>query len=141
MRAVLAIAAALVVVPAQGASINCVLWPKTCPAGVVAPVEPAPVQPQPLPLPAAAPPAPVIIVAPRARPAAKPALRIKSKFAKPKRKAVDNSGPDLPWPCWQVRLGAGGRSNAELAAEGRSRGIKLTPKQERQALACLGRKP
>ncbi len=54
--------------------------------------------------------------------------------------AQNNAGPNLPWPCWMVRLGAGGKTNAELAAEGKSRGIKLSKKQERQALACLGRR-
>lgn len=138
MRAALVLAALLLAAPAQAKPWECVLWPKSCQAPVSSPL--------PVPEPPAALPAPIQVAPPVApvkhakpHPKAKPHPRIKSKFAKPKRKAVDNSGPDLPWPCWMVRLRAGGRSNAELAAEGRSQGIKLTAKQERQALACLGR--
>jgi hypothetical protein len=48
-----------------------------------------------------------------------------------------NSGPDLPWPCWTVKMHAAGKSEAQLRAEGRAAGIKLTLKQEKQAKACL----
>jgi hypothetical protein len=48
-----------------------------------------------------------------------------------------NSGPDLPWPCWTVKMHAAGKSEAQLRAEGRAAGIKLSRKQEAQARACL----
>jgi hypothetical protein len=48
-----------------------------------------------------------------------------------------SGGPDLPWPCWVVKAHAAGKSEAQLRAEGRAAGIKLTPKQEMQAKACL----
>lgn len=57
-----------------------------------------------------------------------------------------DAGSDLPWPCWMVRMNTPRDkktgeflSNAELAAIGRKKGVKLTRKQEQQALACLGR--
>lgn len=48
-----------------------------------------------------------------------------------------SGGPDLPWPCWIVKAHAAGKSEKQLRAEGRAAGIKLTPKQEAQAKACL----
>ena len=48
-----------------------------------------------------------------------------------------DNGPDLPWPCWVVKAHAAGKSEAQLRAQGRAAGIKLTPKQEAQARACL----
>jgi hypothetical protein len=79
---------------------------------------------------------------PTAAPKAKP---IRSNFIKPlragKRKAaaIDASGPDLPWPCWTVRLRASGMTCDQLKAEGASRGTQLSRKQQRQALVCLGK--
>ncbi|MDQ2083189.1 hypothetical protein RA307_23645 [Xanthobacteraceae bacterium Astr-EGSB] len=57
--------------------------------------------------------------------------------ARPKPKARRDDGPDLPWPCWTIRLYAAGKTTAELEQLGRDRGVALTPKQRRQARACL----
>ena len=66
-------------------------------------------------------------------------MKTKAIPQKPKRKRVDNSGPDLPWPCWMVRLNAKGKTCGDMAAEGKRRGISLTPKQLHQAAVCIGR--
>jgi hypothetical protein len=117
--------------------VYCRLWPSKCAQPPVPIPEPAPA--------IIRPPPERPVVTQRAPPSAvkaKPVRKVqkwKPAPAAKRRAAADNSGPDLPWPCWMVRMRAGGKTNAELAAEGKSRGIKLSRKQERQALACLGR--
>lgn len=82
--------------------------------------------------------------------AAKPAAKVtkrQSKVTKPQQKVtrtrpakqVADEGPDLPWPCWMVRLNAAGKTPAELRAEGKRRGIAASRKQCLQAQVCLGR--
>ena len=61
------------------------------------------------------------------RPRKRPSIRVRT----------EDTGPDLPWPCWMVRMHAQGKSPAQLKAEGEARGIKLSRKQERQAIACI----
>ncbi len=159
-----ALAAALVLLatPADAASFqnyvdwaHCRLYPShercrpplPAPMPIPAPAEPvqAPVPP-PLPAPVVIAPPPVAV--PAAPPVAAPAVvrphKVKRQKAKPKwtpppKRKRSDAGPDLPWPCWQVRLGALGKSCADLRAEGQRRGISLTPKQLRQAAACIGR--
>lgn len=80
--------------------------------------------------------APVVV---RTPPKAKPRVKTKAVPTKPRRKRVDNSGPDLGWPCWMVRLRAGNKSCGELAAEGKRLGIRLSFKQLHQAATCIGR--
>lgn len=78
------------------------------------------------------------MVAPKiepARPRVKKFKPVERKVRPPKPKA--ESGPDLPYPCWLVRMKAAGKTEAELRAMGKANGITLTPKQERQARACL----
>jgi hypothetical protein len=70
----------------------------------------------------------------KAQPKKKPGKATGSPAVQPK---PQNSGPDLPWPCWVVKMHAAGKSEAQLRAEGRAAGIKLTRKQEAQARACL----
>lgn len=48
-----------------------------------------------------------------------------------------DEGPDLPYPCWLVRMHAAGKTRAQLEALGRANGISLTAKQRRQASECL----
>jgi outer membrane biosynthesis protein TonB len=124
---------------------HCLLYPSHArchpPAPPAAPVQPPPAAPVYVPAP---PPvvAPVPAVAPpRAAPPARAKKRVKTKAVpqKPKRKGIPTAGPDLQWPCWMVRLNAGTKSCADLAAEGRRRNITLTPKQHYQAAVCIGR--
>ena len=61
------------------------------------------------------------------KPRKRPSIRVRT----------EDTGPDLPWPCWMVRMHAQGKSPAQLKAEGEARGIKLSRKQERQAIACI----
>jgi hypothetical protein len=75
---------------------------------------------------------PEIIAPGKAQPRKKPGKSTGSPPLLPR-----NNGPDLPWPCWVVKAHAAGKSEAQLRAEGRAAGIKLTPKQEAQARACL----
>jgi hypothetical protein len=70
----------------------------------------------------------------KAQPKKKPGKATGSPAGQPK---PQNSGLDLPWPCWVVKMHAAGKSEAQLRAEGRAAGIKLTLKQEKQAKACL----
>jgi hypothetical protein len=97
--------------------------------------------PPPLPPPKTEPPPPRVempVELPRVvpRPAAKPKPK-----RRPKQVAVDE-GPDLPWPCWVVRLYATGRSEAELEAIRIANGVPpLSPKQRRQAQECLAGVP
>jgi outer membrane biosynthesis protein TonB len=112
------------------------LWPPPAPL----PPPPPPPAP-PLPPPKTEPPPPRVeipVEVPRVapRPAAKPKPR-----RRPRPAAVDE-GPDLPWPCWLVRLHAFGKSEAELEAMRIANGVApLTPKQRRQAQACLAGLP
>lgn len=150
MRIPLAIAVALLTAPAYAKPLECVLWPRSqvcrslpAPEVIFVPV-PAPAPPPvSAPPPAVTPQPPAAVPLPTPRPKAKP---VRSNFIKPlkaaKRKAAaidNNSGPDLPWSCWMVRLRASGMTCAQLKAEGASRGTKLSRKQERQALVCLGK--
>jgi hypothetical protein len=73
-------------------------------------------------------------------PSPQPQPATASKPARRMTKRPDDGGPDLPWPCWMVRLHAAGKTPAQLEAEGRKNGITLTPKQRRQAQACLNGK-
>ncbi|MCC6775616.1 MAG: hypothetical protein IT537_03110 [Hyphomicrobiales bacterium] len=57
--------------------------------------------------------------------------------ARPQPRADD--GPDLPYPCWQVRLFSAGKTRAQLEAAGKEHGVTLSAKQRKQAAACLGR--
>jgi hypothetical protein len=119
--------------PATAANVNGLvgqfkrwLWPP--------PPPPPPAPPKTEPPPRVEIPAEVPRVAPR--PAAKPKPR-----RRPRPVAVDE-GPDLPWPCWLVRLHAFGSSEAELEAMRIANGVPpLTPKQRRQAQACLAGLP
>lgn len=56
---------------------------------------------------------------------------------RPKTKTAVDDGPDLPWPCWQVRLYALGKTEAELTALEWRHGVALSAKQRRQAVACF----
>lgn len=108
--------------------------PAVPPAAVAPPPLPPPLPVRPVverpPLPTIAAPAPIMVERPaKQRPKPKP------KPKAPQR--VDDAGPDLPWPCWMVRMHAAGKTRKQLEDEGRERGIKLTPKQTRQAIACL----
>jgi hypothetical protein len=140
MAAMLAAAPAL----AQGKPLNCVLWPRTCdqPSVALPPAVTPPAftpEPESVPVP---PPAPARRAPPPARRKPVPNKSVAKAPPHPpaaKAPVCSSAGPDLPWPCWMVRMQSGGKSNAQLAAEGRARGIKLSCKQERQALACLGR--
>jgi hypothetical protein len=118
---------------------RCKLYPSKC--------LPAPLPPEP---PAVEQPAPTVAVPvepshapPRAAErTAAPRKATKSRpepKAKPKPAPRVETGPDLPYPCWLVRLHAGGKSQAQLDALARQHGVKLTPKQERQARACLSK--
>lgn len=75
--------------------------------------------------------------APAAASARRSALRPTGGSAPKRAKPRTDAGPDLPWPCWLVRMHANGKTEAELRRIGRERGVKLTRKQERQAVACL----
>jgi hypothetical protein len=134
---VLAISALLVAVPAQAKPWQCVLWPKTCPAPVSAPANPEPPLSQPAPIQPAppitgikntleTPPRPTVKVAP------KPPKRIKSNFAKPKRKVVA-----LPWWCARIPKGT---TIAQIEDAAPTFGVTLTPENRRQAWACLASK-
>ncbi len=106
----------------------CKLYPSQC----VVPLPPErPVIDQPAP-PVATP----AVVAPAPQPkAAKP--RLKPKPSPAVRRAPKETGPDLPYPCWVVRWHAKGKTPAQMDAMAKANGVKLTPKQERQARACL----
>lgn len=127
------IRAALIVVvltatPADALTLDyvyCRLYPSKCLVG-----QPA----EPVRAPVAVVPAPV----PPVKHNAVKAKVNRKTIIKHQRKVTD-TGPDLPWPCWQVRISGMGKTTAELKTEGARRGIKLSAKQERQALACLGR--
>jgi hypothetical protein len=91
-------------------------------------------------------PPPPVVHPPQAKPKAVPKRVEKRKREKSRREAKPvkqpaprAAGPDLPYPCWLVRLHAGGKTQAQLDALARQHGVKLTPKQERQALACLNK--
>jgi hypothetical protein len=124
--------------------------PVVAPPPVFVPVAPPP-QVTPVAPPVAAPvvvgPAPVKRVKTKAAMKAKPVVKTKPKpppkskwkKAKPKTCNPTGPGPDLPYPCLAVRFNAGTKSCRALAAEGRSRGITLTPKQHCQAALCIGR--
>src|SRR6185295_20308781 len=78
---------------------------------------------------------------PEAQSETRPAPKPRPPAPKPARKTPkSDDGPDLPWPCWLVRLHAAGKTVAQLEAEGRANNIVLTPKQRRQAQACLNAK-
>lgn len=106
------------------------LWPQRVvvpvPAPKAPPIEVAPKVEVP---PAIAPPIdPRVFVAPPAPPKIKP---------KPKAKPKIDDGPNLPYPCWLVRLHAAGKTDAQLEAIRVANGVTLTPKQTRQAQECL----
>lgn len=67
----------------------------------------------------------------------------KPRPRRPKVAAVlDDSGPDLPWPCWMIRFYSSGKTDAELEAMRVANGVPpLSPKQLRQAKACLAGVP
>lgn len=68
--------------------------------------------------------------------------KAKPKPKRPKAPPVDESGPDLPWPCWLIRWHAAGKTDAELEAMRVAGGVPpLTPKQIRQAKECLAGLP
>jgi len=124
------------------------LWPKKpVPLPVPAPlpkvepppvVVPPPVIEQPPPPPRAEPPK---VELPDVKPQPPPP-RPKVKKRKPKAAVIDDSGPDLPWPCWVVRWHAAGKCDAELEAMRIANGIPpLSPKQRRQAEACMAGLP
>ena len=116
------------------------LWPsKPVPLPVPAPlpkVEPPPVVVPPPVIEPPPKPEPPKVELPEVKPQPPPA-RPKAK-PKPRRpKVAKDEGPDLPWPCWLVRLHAAGKTDAELEAMRRVNNVTLTPKQIRQAQACL----
>lgn len=125
----------------------CQLWPRECrPVAPGPPVKPEPPPaPKAAPAPAAAPAQPRVEPAPKQvapakvrKKARKPAPKVRKPVLRPRKQMVE-PGPDLPWPCWMVRLQSAGKTRMQLKEEGRSRGIVLSPKQIRQAEACLGR--
>jgi hypothetical protein len=131
-------------VPAAAADVNELvgqfkrwLWPVPLPPPTI---EPPPSPPAPPP-PKTEPPPPRVempVDVPRVTP--RPIGKPKPK-RRPKPVAVDE-GPDLPWPCWIVRLYATGRSEAELEAIRIANGVPpLSPKQRRQAQECLAGVP
>lgn len=78
---------------------------------------------------------PITVVRPKP-PQAKPRPR------RPKVAVVDDSGPDLPWLCWMIRFYSSGKTDAELEAMRVANGVPpLSPKQLRQAKACLAGVP
>jgi hypothetical protein len=102
----------------------CKLYPSKCASIQPPPERPAIAQPAP---PVASP----KVVKPRLKPKPSPAVR-----RAPKAPRVEG-GPDLPYPCWLVRMHATGKSPAQMDAMAQKHGVKLSPKQERQARACL----
>jgi len=56
---------------------------------------------------------------------------------KRKNPITEGGGPDLPYPCWMVRWYASMYSGDQLEQMGRANGITLSPKQRRQAVACI----
>lgn len=134
MRAALILAALLITIPAHAKTWQCWAYPKTCqaPAAVealpvappVAPVDVAPVAVAPLPAPRpAAKRAPGVVT-----PLPSKVKRVKSKFAKPKRKAA------VEWWCSYVPAGATEAQIIKAAAD-RNRVISHA-----QAGACLASK-
>jgi hypothetical protein len=113
------------------------------------PVPPAPQPPPPVPPKTEPPPQTPLPAPPKTEPppqvdppkaGPRPVAKPKQK-RRPKPVAVDE-GPDLPWPCWLVRLYATGRSEAELEAIRIANGVPpLSPKQRRQAQECLAGLP
>jgi hypothetical protein len=110
------------------------LWPVPPP---LPPPPPAPPKTEP------PPPPPRVETPPKVdlpRVAPRPVAKPKPK-RRPKPVAVEE-GPDLPWPCWLVRLHAFGKSDAELEGMRIANGVPpLTPKQRRQAQECLAGMP
>lgn len=142
MRSVLAIVLAVAASPVEARPWQCVLWPNTCQLDQPpAPPEPSlpppvPVQPAPLPVPVPAPaPPPVVARPPAARPPAKaaPAKRIKSTWAKPKRKPA-------AMPAWCARVPAGTPLWMVKSAAIRELKRPLTDAEIGQAQACLASK-
>lgn len=128
MRAVLTLVAVLaMLVAARAKPLECVLWPKSCQVPVVIPASPAPPVSQPAPMPVP----PVAIPRPAPRPVAKPRPRIKSNFAKPKRKTVT---------AWCARVPAGTPLWMVQNAAARELGRPLTAGENQQARACLASK-
>ena len=46
----------------------------------------------------------------------------------------------MPWPCWQVRLVAGGMSETEIWQYVKAKKIRVTYRLEREVRACLRKK-
>jgi hypothetical protein len=76
---------------------------------------------------------------PRVQPPTTPPVTI---IKRPRKPMLIDEGPDLPWPCWLVRSYAAGKTEAELEAMRVANGVApLSPKQRRQAQACLAGMP
>lgn len=128
-----------------GQAFYCRLYPSKCqkpetPA-IEQPAPPVEIAPEPAPEPKPVlktPVAPPVKVERKAEPA-RPRAKFKPVERKPRPAAKRNSevGPNLPYPCWLVRMHASGKSEADLRAMGRANGITLSAKQERQARKCL----
>lgn len=117
----------------------CHLYPSRCVPVPLPPERPAVAEPAP---PLASPETPAPSLPPAAKRSTLPPKPVKPKPAPKPRPTVrvvpkDEAGADLPWPCWMVRSQAAGKSDAELRALARANNVNLTPKQERQARACL----
>lgn len=76
----------------------------------------------------------------RSRVRAQPAPRRVRAVPTPQRQRAPQaaeSSAGRSWPCWLVRMHAAGKTEAQLEAMGRERGIRPTPRQIRDAKACL----
>jgi outer membrane biosynthesis protein TonB len=113
------------------------------------PMPPAPQPPPPVPPKTEPPPQTPLPAPPKTEPLPRVEMPVElpRPVAKPKPKrrpkpVTVDEGPDLPWPCWIVRLYATGRSEAELDAIRIANGVPpLSPKQRRQAQECLAGVP
>lgn len=148
MRIIAAIALAGVLAsctPAEILRLKRLLWPHDYPIEQAEPETPMPLPPD-KPVvrhlepesPADAPVPPVASPVVRPPPARHRGTPTASRRIQPRetKKKLD-AGPDLPWPCVVVRLRACGKSTVEMRKLGRENNVKLSPKQERQARACL----
>lgn len=137
MRASALIILVLAASPVEAKPWQCVLWPKTCQMDEAIPAPPEPVQTAPVPPPPIPPPPPAVAPPPAPAPRVMPPApkiaapkRIKSNFAKPKRKTVT---VQASWcakvPSWATL------SMIEAAAS--TRGVTMTEGQRQQALKCL----
>lgn len=150
MKAALTIVIALAASPVEARPWQCVLWPNTCqmdqppsesvPLPVPVPVERPPIVPPTEPTVAPAPARAPLVVHRAPKAAAKPVpakkatppKRIKSKFAKSKRRVATD-------PSWCSRVPSWA-SLEMIEAAATARGIAMTERQRQQARDCLATK-